>query len=55
MLVEGSNACDGGGGFETERWYIRVNDGWMTTTQLARRGTVGGVTAELLDEDDRLA
>ncbi len=44
--------CDGGGGFETERWYIRVNDGWMTTTQLARRGTVGGVTAELLDEDD---
>ncbi len=44
--------CDGGGGFETERWYIRVNDGWMTTTQLVRRGTVGGVTAELLDEDD---
>jgi len=44
--------CEDGGGFETELWDVRVNNGWMPAAQLAKRGTVGGVTAELLDEDD---
>lgn len=52
VLVEGSKVCDDGGGFETELWDVRVNSGWMPAAQLAKRGTVGGVTAELLDEDD---
>lgn len=52
VVVEGSKLCEDGGGFETERWDVRVNNGWMPLTQLVKAGTVGGVTAELVDEED---
>jgi hypothetical protein len=51
-LIERSFVCPTGGGFETERWSVRINDGWLALPALVRRGSVGGVRVEVLDEDD---
>lgn len=51
-LIERSFVCSTGGGFETERWSVRVNDGWLPLPVLVHRGNVGGIKAEVLDEDD---
>jgi hypothetical protein len=51
-LIERSFVCPTGGGFETERWSVRVNDGWLLVSSLVRRGNVGGIRVEILDQDD---
>lgn len=51
-LLERAFVCPTGGGFETERWKVHVNDGWMPLSVLVWRKAVGEITAELLDEDD---
>lgn len=51
-LVERSSVYEEGGGFTSEQWLVQVNDGWISLRELLKRGSVGGVTAELVEKDD---
>jgi hypothetical protein len=51
-LIERSFVCETGGGFETQRWSVRVNDGWLPVPTLVQRGSVGDIRVAVLDEDD---
>ena len=44
-LAEWSRNDDSGGGVETQAWDIWVNDGWMTPSELRKRGPLDGAAA----------
>lgn len=51
-VEDSSTTCPTGGGFERVGWSVKVNDGWLTTSELARRGHVGSVSLDIEEEDD---
>jgi hypothetical protein len=53
-LADESTVHDRGGGFETTRWRVRVNDGWSTLALLAHRKSIGDVIAIASDIEREL-
>jgi hypothetical protein len=48
-VVEEAVVSASGGGFENEWWRVRVNDDWLTISELLRRRSIGGVSATFVD------